>query len=397
LTPSRPDHRSSGAPERGSRVTRLECAISLSCVRKSVKIVPKIGYPITHLRPHTAPPLKDETGLSKVIPNSSHLGPQAYTIFSNFFYTAREPDLSPYWVGSSDWESWSDGGGEILESTPIEEPHSSIPLPDGQLSFPPLYFPNGRRVSFDSWEAGEQWVQDWVKHGAGLSRDQLANFTGGKELAFKLQYRSIQPEVVNYLETNWMWYKKKWACAWTNKYIYFGHTASSRGESSHHAIKADLLSRPHNLSDVISIISLYLKRRNDEVKHQRGLDRGRRSHLKHWVYNKLHFVINSYAMERVQLHCKQFNMDIKTELPPCTGVFTTTMGLPCVHKVQGRMRANQTLEANDSHLQWRFNRLEKLPPSFLNDDPVTATSPLPDILLRDPQEDPVPPISEDLL
>jgi hypothetical protein len=34
--------------------------------------------------------------------------------------------------------------------------------------------------------------------------------------------------------------------------------------------------------------------------------------------------------------------------------------------------------------------------SFLNDDPVTATSPLPDILLRDPQEDPIPPISEDL-
>ena len=34
--------------------------------------------------------------------------------------------------------------------------------------------------------------------------------------------------------------------------------------------------------------------------------------------------------------------------------------------------------------------------SFSKDDPVTATSPLPDILLRDPQEDPVPPISEDL-
>ena len=32
----------------------------------------------------------------------------------------------------------------------------------------------------------------------------------------------------------------------------------------------------------------------------------------------------------------------------------------------------------------------------LKDDPVTATSPLPDIPLRDPQEDPVPPISEDL-
>jgi hypothetical protein len=50
------------------------------------------------------------------------------------------------------------------------------------------------------------------------------------------------------------------------------------------------------------------------------------------------------------------------------------------------MRANQTLEVNDFHFQWRLSRLEKLPPSFLNDDPVTATSPLPDILLRDPQE-----------
>ena len=78
-------------------------------------------------------------------------------------------------------------------------------------------------------------------------------------------------------------------------------------------------------------------------------------------------------MERVQQHCKQFNMDIKTELPPCTGVFTTIIGLPCVHKVQERMRANQTLEVNDFHFQWRLDRLEKLPP--LN----------PRLLLREPE------------
>ena len=70
------------------------------------------------------------------------------------FYTAREPDLSPYWAGSSDWEGWSDGGGEILETPPIEDLHSSTPPHNGPLSFPPLYFPNGRRVSFDSWEQG---------------------------------------------------------------------------------------------------------------------------------------------------------------------------------------------------------------------------------------------------
>jgi hypothetical protein len=66
------------------------------------------------------------------------------------FYTAREPDLSPYWAGSSDWEGWSDGGGEILETPPIEDLHSSTPPHNGPLSFPPLYFPDGRRVSFDS-------------------------------------------------------------------------------------------------------------------------------------------------------------------------------------------------------------------------------------------------------
>ena len=78
-------------------------------------------------------------------------------------------------------------------------------------------------------------------------------------------------------------------------------------------------------------------------------------------------------MERVQLHYKQFNMDIKTELPPCTGVFITTIGLPYIHKVQELMRANQTLEVNDFHFQWRLDRLEKLPP--LN----------PRLLLREPE------------
>jgi hypothetical protein len=61
-------------------------------------------------------------------------------------------------------------------------------------------------------------------------------------------------------------------------------------------------------------------------------------------------------------------LDPATKVPPCTGVFSITMGLPCVHKVQGRMRANQCVEVNDFHLQWRLNWLQDLLPLSLTSE-----------------------------
>jgi hypothetical protein len=58
---------------------------------------------------------------------------------------------------------WSDDNERILEKTPSEELPASTPPPNGPLAFPPLYFPDGGPVSFATWEAGEQWLQEWAK------------------------------------------------------------------------------------------------------------------------------------------------------------------------------------------------------------------------------------------
>jgi hypothetical protein len=89
-------------------------------------------------------------------------------------------------------------------------------------------------------------------------------------------------------------------------------------------------------------------------------------------------------MKLVENHRKIWNTDQGTSLPPCTRVYTTTLGVPCAHVVQGRLRAIQPLEVIDFHLQWRLDRLETLPPL---DPPVLLRDPAPVRIQSRPKED----------
>jgi hypothetical protein len=72
------------------------------------------------------------------------------------FHTTKERSQSPLYPYSSEWEGWSDNNEKILEETPSEEPSASTPPPNGPLTFPPLYFPDGGPMSFATWETGEE-------------------------------------------------------------------------------------------------------------------------------------------------------------------------------------------------------------------------------------------------
>jgi hypothetical protein len=57
-----------------------------------------------------------------------------------------------------------------------------------------------------------------------------------------------------------------------------------------------------------------------------------------------------------------FELTVNNTLPACPGTFITTMGLPCAHLTQQRMQAGLPLRVEDFHIQWRLDRLSKLPP-----------------------------------
>lgn len=160
-----------------------------------------------------------------------------------------------------------------------------------------------------------------------------------------------------------------------DKITHYGNTITSRAESIHSAVKKDLPSRLLHLHDVWQLLSLYLTRTSKGISHSIGYQRTKvkDAHRKP-VLTPIHHHISHYAIDKVLEHCGQFNLfaNYETQLPACTKVFSTTMGLPCAHTVQERLRANSTLRIDDFDPQWYLHNPAEQPPI----DPM--------LLLRDP-------------
>jgi hypothetical protein len=87
------------------------------------------------------------------------------------FYTARERSPSSIHSFLSDFSGFSSEGGTPIPHDGLQIPDPSPPISAGPLAPPPTHFPDGNLVSFDSWEAGEKWAQDWAKvHGYAIKR-----------------------------------------------------------------------------------------------------------------------------------------------------------------------------------------------------------------------------------
>ncbi|CAG8766511.1 15174_t:CDS:2, partial [Cetraspora pellucida] len=109
--------------------------------------------------------------------------------------------------------------------------------------------------------------------------------------------------IISYLEEIWMPWKKKFIKAWTNKFLHLETTVTSRVKDAHATLKTYL----------------------------------------HTSAGDLHIIHEQYR----RLKC----VTIEDPLLPCTKSFSSTMGLPCAHKIQ-LLENNQGLILLDFHEHW---------------------------------------------
>ena len=81
----------------------------------------------------------------------------------------------------------------------------------------------------------------------------------------------------------------------------------------------------------------------------------------HTVYRQLAFTrlkkyVTSYAMRKILPQVKLFEeKELKGEaLGPCTGSFTRSLGLPCVHTIEIKNLANEPIKLDDINQHWYF-------------------------------------------
>src|ERR1700722_10024721 len=85
------------------------------------------------------------------------------------------------------------------------------------------------------------------------------------------------------------------------------------------------------------------------------------------LYNQVIGIVTIPAIRLVEKHRTKM-----MALPPqpCSGVFTATMGLPCVHKCINIIQSKSSLTVNDFDAQWYWERPIIQPRDEPTDEPL---------------------------
>ena len=152
-------------------------------------------------------------------------------------------------------------------------------------------------------------------------------------------------------------YKKKFVRCWTDRKLHFGNHATSRGEGSNATLKRELGSSVGDLKSVVDNLELMLMNQcHDYIGAIQMAQTRLPFRLPAPILRDLIAYVTPYALHRI---IEQYDLITITEgpLPPCTNVFTGTMGLPCAHRIQERISdiaGGGVLRIENIHPHWRF-------------------------------------------
>lgn len=162
-------------------------------------------------------------------------------------------------------------------------------------------------------------------------------------------------EVVMYVLNHWLPYKENFVHAWTDKYLHLGELASSRSEGAHYTIKSWIKTSTGDLQVVVDRIELALEKQHRDICNALAIERQSTYHIYNTkLYSHLVRKVSKYALALIH---EQYNLAIRPLQPTangtivsladqCTGVFTTTFGLPCWHTIRQFHLTEQQQPAN---------------------------------------------------
>jgi MULE transposase domain len=204
---------------------------------------------------------------------------------------------------------------------------------------------------FKEEDSRMQFLQSWKEVMMSPS------ITAFEERWEKLQedYHRDTPELISYLFNTWItFWKRLFIRAYADQHLYFGNRVTSRVERAHSKLKMALQVSTGDLKTVFEKIRLLLE--NDHMEHNGALaiDLTRIPHTaRDPLYGQLIGRISNFALGKIweQRH----RLVVSEVLPPCTKSFSSSMGLPCAHQIEQRLRENQVLQLEDIHQHWYYN------------------------------------------
>ena len=183
---------------------------------------------------------------------------------------------------------------------------------------------------------------------------------------------------------------------YTDQHMHFNTLVTSRVEGNHALLKKQLhKGKKTSIDEVIQACAFHiqhqysqleLRDRNDAVKIPVSI-------AQDTFFENVKGLISSTALMKTQPKLAEARSILLTSpdgstLKPCSGVFTRTMGLPCVHQCISAIREERKLSVEMFASRWRLRLLAKgipaagipyprapaLPPKQLNQHNISAAS-----------------------
>jgi hypothetical protein len=177
---------------------------------------------------------------------------------------------------------------------------------------------------------------------------------------------SAYHQVINYISEHWMPYQDRFINCYTAKVLNFGTTSSSRGEGSHFVLKRYLKISHLDLLSVFKNLKLMLQ--NQFVELAKKLEE---ASLKVYHRHKVKFLsqiiqkISAFALDKIVNQYEAIDESTRNEI--CGGLFQSTYGLPCKHRIQFLIDQNQHITLEMIHPQWKLKEEIDLELPFQSD------------------------------
>jgi hypothetical protein len=227
-------------------------------------------------------------------------------------------------------------------------------------------------------EAWNEFYKFW--HSIMKSPDEETFYKRVEE--FEKQYLPDYLEEVGYIKTTWLdLYKEKLVKAWVDQHAHFDNVVTSRVEGIHGLLKGYLKRSTLDLFEAWRAMKHALLNQLAELKSNQAKQQIRIPiELSGSLYSAVRGWVSHEALRKVE---EQRKLLLKTDPPPsptCTGSFSKSLGLPCVHVLKNLLDQNQVLQLEHFHSHWHLNR-EGAPQLLLEPrqriDPVITNSTIP--------------------
>ncbi|CAJ0765521.1 11704_t:CDS:2 [Entrophospora sp. SA101] len=202
---------------------------------------------------------------------------------------------------------------------------------------------------FATEEDWTKFIELWKAVTASITEQDFT--TKWKEF---LECYASKPNILQYLQETWILHKECFISAWVDRYLHLGNKATSRVEGAHATLKKYLQSSRGDLESVHRKIILQVESQAKEIHAMISSECLKVQHVyRIALFEPLLSRVSVFALKKIcDKWIKASNATLDSPLNPCSGILSSTMGLPCSHLISEHIANSQTLQQTDIHEHW---------------------------------------------